>query len=351
MTAVSTTAQIGARRLPLATIAVCAVAAAVSLSRHLAPEVWDWISVHLIADAFAVYRGAYWLMATTPFVHFILPHLAINLVTMAIYGSVLERQFSRVLLLSVFFTGAIVSMIALLQDSGRLIGTGLPFGISGGVCAVFGFLCVAHKPMLHPASWRQWILSLFYPAILIWLFVVEVRGITPTGTIPHAVGLVVGGLIGWAVVSRTTIARAAPIAVSAIALGSLAWSPWQPAWLAAQGQVPHFALDAIEAAPPRNGERPKARALFFVNSGSGPKLAAWVDDQGVEHGYLFTARVAGYPVHRTARDAWSLPTTTFETFPHGISERWVVRDADGALIARLDLSGNPHRALIVDLGR
>jgi hypothetical protein len=216
---------------------------------------------------------------------------------------------------------------------------------------VFGFLFVAHKPMRRPASWRHWLLLLFYPGILIWLFVVEVRGVTPTGTGPHIAGLVVGGLIGWALISRSTVARTAPVAVFVVALASLAWSPWHPAWQAVHGALPVLAIDAVEAQMAHRSGPPVRRGLFFINGGSAPKLVSWVDGEGREHGYVFTTRVPGYPAHRTARAAWSLPTTTFETYPHGVSERWVIRGPDGALIARLDLTGNSHRALIIDLRR
>lgn len=348
MTATSTMPAHLARRLPLATTAVCVVAIAVSLSRHINPEVWDWISANLFADAFAVFRGEYWLVATTAFIHLIAPHLTINVVTMAIYGSVLERQFSSGLLLTVFLAGAVFSMIELVLEASLFYGAGIAFGMSGGVCAVFGFLCVAYRPMLYPTSWRHWLLIVFYPAVLIWLFSVEIRGVTPTGTMPHIAGLIIGGLIGWATVSGSMVSRAAPVAVLAIALGSLVWSPWLTPWKAARGRLPMSTSDRSNVS---TSARPIARAIFFINSGRGAKLASWVDDEGREHPYLFTTRVTGYPAHRTARVHWSLPTTTFETYPHGISDKWVVRDGGGQLIARLDLTGNPHRALIVDLGR
>jgi membrane associated rhomboid family serine protease len=349
MAAISTVGGIAARRVPIATIAVCALAIAVSLSRHAAPEVWDWISANLFADGFAVFGGAYWLVATTAFIHLIVPHLTINVVTMALYGSVAERHFSSGTTLGVFFAGAVFSMIELVQEGAILYGSGVAFGMSGGVCAVFGFLCVVHKPMLHPTSWRHWLLILFYPAILVWLFSVEIRGITPTGTMPHIAGLVIGGLIGWAAVSGSLIARAMPVFVLALAVGSLVWSPWALPWQAAHGLLPTLEVGA--AAPPLHGGRAKGRVLFFVNSGSAAKLASWVDDDGREHSHVFTTRVSGYPVQRTARADWSLPTTTFETYPHGISEQWVVRDGNGHLIAGFDLTNNPHRGLVIDLGR
>src|SRR5262249_31584271 len=131
-----------------------------------------------------------------------------------------------------FFANAILTLAGAVQ-----YGTSLAFGISGGVCAVYGFLLIAYGPWLPPANWRQWLLVLAYPALMFWLFTVEIRGITPTGTLPHLAGLFFGALVGWTHTGPRWM-LALPAIVLASSLAPVAWAPGLPPWDAAHGRLP-----------------------------------------------------------------------------------------------------------------
>jgi hypothetical protein len=124
--------------------------------------------------------------------------------------------------------------------------------------------------------------------------------------------------------------------------------PWLSARRAAHGQI--ASLDALTELPiEANQGLRRARALFFTNTGSEVKVVFWIDAENRERPLTFSKRTVGFSAFRTKSADWSISAATFDSLPDGLSDRWVIRDAQGVQVTEVDLARNPNAALLIDL--
>ena len=280
------------RRLPPAAPATWALAAlnvaVFAVDRLWAPgprrlpiERWAELSEH------ALWGGAWWQPVTSAFVHGDAYHLVGNLVTLLLFGHLLEPAIgARRLLVAYALTALAASLADLLLDPGCSLGaSGAVFGLAGAYVALL---------WRDRGAWwrwgkvgRRWFWTLF----TLWLIAGtwDTEGV---GYLAHAGGLLAGiwygaGLpvLGWESrrarrIRRRRQARLA-LALSAAAV-LVAGSFWQPGWWYAR---------AWSAA--RAGDWGAAQRHLFA-------LQATANTGRYEHGYLL-ARAAALCVRHDDR--------------------------------------------------
>lgn len=200
----------------------------------------SWSSVrrfgHLPADE--IWRGDYWALVTTAFVHFELWHLAFNLFWLWRLGSWLECTIGSLRYLGFVVLAAAVSSSCQLAVSDT---TGI--GASGVGYAIFGFMWIARRQYPHfETVLDDRIVQLF----VIWLFgcmaatyldLVSIAnaahvggllfGVALAGSLPHA---------PYRIASRVGLAI-----VLATAFVPLFWCPWSTDWHRVKAYDAHVA--------------------------------------------------------------------------------------------------------------
>ncbi len=133
-------ALLSTARLPVRTLAICAVALLV----HFLP----WLGQLLIYDRSAIAHGELWRLLTGNLVHLSGAHLALDMAAFLIAGAIIEQRGYR------HFTTLCVSAAALIGVAIYLFEPTLQFygGLSGVVTAAVAYLCL--QGMTEHGSWR-----------------------------------------------------------------------------------------------------------------------------------------------------------------------------------------------------
>ena len=183
-----------------------------------------------------IWRGAYWALVTSVFVHLALWHLAFNLYWLWVLGGTLERSIGSLRWLSLFLGAAIVSSAAQLAVSDS---SGI--GLSGVIYAFFGFMWVRRRayPVFSRVLTRQTLLL-----FIVWLvgcIVATALGVWDVGNAAHIAGLAFGLAAGWALDAEPNSAwpKVAVAALTVASLVPLFWCPWSFQWVASKGYDAH----------------------------------------------------------------------------------------------------------------
>jgi membrane associated rhomboid family serine protease len=162
----------------------------------------------------AIAAGQYWRLLTAAFLHGGVVHLLVNSYSLFVLGSLTEPVLGRARFLATFLVAAVTGSLA-----SWAFNSAIGVGASG---ALFGLLGTA----LY-LSWRGTTARIPPTALRslgLWTVYNLVFGfITPT--IDNAAHL--GGLAGGVACAMLLRGRAVPIAVTAVALGGLAWGGWE----------------------------------------------------------------------------------------------------------------------------
>ncbi len=175
-----------------------------------------------------IWKGAYWGLITSAFVHFALWHLAFNVYWLWVLGSRMERAIGSLRFLGFFVLSAFVSSSAELAIAGT---TGI--GASGVGYAIFGFTWQARRQypqfaeVLTPQIIRLFIGWLFGCLVVTYLHIWDV------GNAAHFSGLAFGVIVANALVNRVRarLTIAALFGIVVVATIPLLWCPWSAEWL------------------------------------------------------------------------------------------------------------------------
>jgi len=239
---------------PWATWVVAAVCAGIFLGVHAAghADSWEGLRRWGYIPASDVWKGGWWALFTTAFVHLQIWHVGFNVYWLWILGRVLERGIGHVRWIALCLSAAFVSSAAQLAWSDQ---TGI--GLSGVIYAFFGFMWVARRrwPEFTKVVHRDTI-GIFV-AWLALCIVLTRAGVWNVGNAAHMVGLLYGSLLGMgaALASRRTAALIASGALVAASVGVLFYAPWSPTWTAGRAYALHASKDYAAA------ERRYVRAL------------------------------------------------------------------------------------------
>jgi GlpG protein len=149
-------------------------------------------------------RGQWWRLITPIFLHFSILHLAFNMYALFTLGGLIEcRRGTLWMVIFVLVTGVLSNLMQFLmpnifefnEDMRQLLGSGIFGGMSGVAYALFGYLMA--KTLLAPEPGLKIPSDIIY-SMMIWLFVCMTGWIGHIANTAHAVGLIVGFIIGAA---------------------------------------------------------------------------------------------------------------------------------------------------------
>jgi membrane associated rhomboid family serine protease len=234
--------------LSKAWVTLAAIAASVVIFIGLTIEndyqSWGTLNRWGYLSAEDVWRGGYWGLVTSAFVHFAIWHLALNVYWLAVLGARMERVIGSPAYLAFFIGAAFVSsacQMGLGDDTG--------IGASGVVYAIFGFMWIGcpQFPAFRQVLDRQTV-QLF----MAWLFVciiVTYLKVLAVGNVAHFTGFLFGVLVAACFVTRyqPRLAVTGLIVLSISAIVSLLWAPWSPRWLAIKAYHAHVAQEYPKA--------------------------------------------------------------------------------------------------------
>lgn len=140
--------------------------------------------------------------------HFNLAHFALNLARLLILTSYLETRLDWRWVGGLLLAGGVGSIAALAVVENVTGGSRVMMGSSGGVYALFSFVCfhVASLEVPFEARWkrlvRQSVKYLPGTIFIISVVLVFVPAVAPVAHFAHAVALVIGGLGWWLYTGR-----------------------------------------------------------------------------------------------------------------------------------------------------
>jgi len=240
------------QRTPFLSLLAVAAAVVVFIGMTIdTPSRWEDFQRFGYFAADAIWRGAYWGLVTSAFVHGDLLHLIFNVYWLWNLGGPLERIVGPVRFLVLLLASAFVSASIQLSTSDD---TGI--GASGIAYALFGFLWVAQR---RQARFRGLIDERTTQVFLLWL--VACFPLTYLGILNIANAAHVGGLLFGAATAATLVTtpvgnqKGKERGVGATALGALilaaslplVWCPWSPTWLSVRAYDAHAAEEYATA--------------------------------------------------------------------------------------------------------
>ena len=137
--------------------------------------------------------GQWWRLLTALFVHFSVPHVALNMWALWNVGRLCERLYGRWLMLLLYLGSGLVASLASLVWNPRVVSA----GASGAIFGVFGaFLAfLAHRRGDVPAA----VARAHWPSTVVFVIYSLVSGAlqATTDNAAHVGGLITGFVLGW----------------------------------------------------------------------------------------------------------------------------------------------------------
>lgn len=169
----------------------------------------EWMSANFIVSSFHLVHGLWWTVLSSAFSHIELWHLALNMVVLWSFGSILERLWGVRVFVAFYLVAAAVSSLSHCLVSSLLLGNGQigALGASGavsGLLIAFALLFPRHKILVFaiipvPALAG----ALFFVALDLWGLVAQGRGVPiPIGHGAHLGGALCGALFYLAFLRR-----------------------------------------------------------------------------------------------------------------------------------------------------
>jgi membrane associated rhomboid family serine protease len=221
----------------------CVVASAwfVGIAATGAASSWETLTRWGYLTGQDIWRGGYWSLFTSSFIHLDLWHLGFNLYWLWTLGILAERKLG-VRAYAVFLLGS--SFVSSAVELGVSGNTG--HGASGVVYALFGLLWIGQRK-LAPAARAQILKS----APILWLWVPLCILATRAGVMEVANGAHLGGLLlgliagPWLMPSgrHRSLSKAATVGVAVLSVVPLFWCPWSADWVALRAYEAHAAGD------------------------------------------------------------------------------------------------------------
>jgi membrane associated rhomboid family serine protease len=222
---------------------ICVVTSAwfVGIAATGAASSWDRLARWGYLTGQDIWRGGYWSLVTSSFIHLELWHLGFNLYWLWTLGTMAERKLGPRTYVVFVLGSALVSSAVELGVSGN---TG--HGASGVLYALFGLLWLGQR-QLDPAARAQILKS----APILWLWVPLCILATRAGMMEVANGAHLGGLLlglvaaPWLMPSgrHRNLAKAATIGVAMLSAVPVFWCPWSADWVGLRAYEAHAAGD------------------------------------------------------------------------------------------------------------
>jgi membrane associated rhomboid family serine protease len=305
-------------------ITICSIIFAY-LNLTLGTSSYDRVTSILMPSCIDIWRGAYWGLVTTAFVHIELWHILFNMWWAKDFGKVMENSMGRGRY-SLFIIGAAIAGSGTeLAFSGQ---TGI--GFSGVLYALFGYGLVARQA---DERFRRIINKRTVQWLLGWLVLCMVLTMAKVWNVAngaHLGGFLFGCLVASAFVLKkyVKLSYVGLAVLLAVAITSAIYAPWSPYW-----KDRHYWSQYLHA-----GEKAKAgdtEAEFFYSQilsqqqGKRKEAMTWLR-KSAEQGYL--PAINGL--------AWVLATDTNNDLRDGVeATKWaekLYKEDGGKSAAYLD---------------
>jgi membrane associated rhomboid family serine protease len=240
-------------------------------------QITDYPEIH---GPFQLWEGQVWRLFFNAMHHGGLGHLLLNSISIWFLGGLLEPRLGKVKYTLLFLTAGYVSMLAQF-----LIGD-FPVGMSGSVCAMFGYLIVLRNYDYEMAERFPPRAIRFGLAGIILFVPLTAAGLVNIANLAHFVGLAYGWLLAWLAFRFAKRARwRTRAAVVALHLGIVGltfvamhptWNGRYQAWLAIKEADHRLELERWREATSRAPDiaiawRRQAEILY----GNGQRKDAW----------------------------------------------------------------------------
>ncbi len=241
---------------------------------------WDTLSQFGYLPADAIWKGGYWALITSAFVHLELWHVAFNVYWLWVLGSRLERSIGSLPFLGFVLISAFVSSSYQLATSDS---TGI--GASGVVYALFGLMW----PTRHRFTlFREVLDSRTVQIFIIWLvgcIAATYLKVLEVGNAAHISGLLFGCAVAGAFFLQFNpkLFLLGLVSIIAFSIIPLFWCPWSVTWLSQKAYQAHALKqydDAIERynqiirLDPRNAWAFQNRSYAYRALGQDEKASA-----------------------------------------------------------------------------
>src|SRR5262249_40217159 len=283
---------------PWLTWLVCAASVAIFLAISAQGEAtsWEAYSAWGAPPPYEIWRGKYWALITSVFVHVGWWHVAFNVYWLWILGGLLERISGHLRWLVFFITAAVISSGVELAFTGAQ-----GVGLSGVVYAVFGLLLALRggTPAVAAVGTPR-IIRLFL-GWLVLCVLLTIFKVFEVGNAAHVSGLAFGGCVGFSQLTgrKRVWGRTATVGLALLAVVPLFWSPWSGSRWAYLGYAAHARADdrtAIEhyERARRLGFNPgwllQNHALAYASSCESDRYAPDVAEVARIHGHTANER-------------------------------------------------------------
>jgi GlpG protein len=251
------------------------------------PESWTALAKWGFLPADSIWRGAYWSLLSSVFVHLALWHVAFNAYWLWILGNRLEGAIGSLRFLAFVAAAAFLTSAYQLAVSDT---TGM--GASGVVYAMFGFMWPLRQrfPRFQEVLDRRTV-NLFI-GWLIGCTVATYLGLWNVGNAAHISGMLFGGIVGgyFIVHYKPRLMLACLGMFVVLAVVPLVWCPWSVTWLSIHAYDAHAAGRYDEALDlyTRILQRDPENAWAYANRGGvhealGDRESAQADMEKARH--------------------------------------------------------------------
>ncbi|WP_299685566.1 rhomboid family intramembrane serine protease [uncultured Dokdonia sp.] len=206
------------------------------------PENWDAFAKWGVPATQDIFKGSYWGLITSNFLHLDIVHIIANVYWFWIFGKKIEFEEGELFFGTFIVSAAVISSLAQLSFSET---TGI--GLSGIVYAFFGYIFTKRKiTEAYKNTLTKKIIYLF----ILWLFlciILTETGVWEVANAAHVFGLLFGILLGY--IAEFSKIKQGIIGVLCILLvgSSIFWNPFSISWLSYKVYIAYENQDTEEA--------------------------------------------------------------------------------------------------------
>lgn len=215
--------------IPIVTITLALLITMIQILRSWGGRYDELVLMNLDWLNWEVVYAQPWRILTSPFVHQNLPHYFENLFFLLVFGYQIERVYGWGILLSVFFGALVTGHMIWINIMHNFI-----WGVSGGICGLFGFSLIAKRLMPWWTTLTRRPLHILYFTNLLWAVLVDVTDWAPfpIAHLNHVIGILYGMAFGSAflLISEGSRWRWAVSTLPLVLFMSVLYSPWLVEW-------------------------------------------------------------------------------------------------------------------------
>jgi len=267
------------RTVPFATLTLALFTTVIEIFRLTGGHYFDVVLANLDVVTWPEFYNQPWRVVTSPFTHRDIMAYFVNLAFLLLFGWEIERKHGWTIFLGVFF-GALVSAYVIWTN----LAHDWIWGISGGVCGLFGFSLIANGRTPWWMTLTHFPLHVLYIANLVWAVIIDVTNLIPyrVAHLDHLMGVLYGMAFGNAFLLTPGISRWRWVvgALPLMLFASLFYSPWQVEWRLVKR--PPMLLTTNANCQLRSPEQKIyiPAPIRFVNASTKSVAVYWLDYEG-----------------------------------------------------------------------